>query len=217
MMGDLLPPDIVFVIATEAMQTQPLGDEEESCIAHAVDKRKREFRGGRHAAKVALNRLGYDQGAVLVRDEQSGRPNWPVGYVGSITHTAGFCAAATARSSAYQAIGIDAEPRTALKPKLLPRICTDREQRWIAQQPDDWQKPYWGKTLFCIKETLYKVFNPINQVFLGFHEAEVYLSPQDGTFSADIFQVKNGIRCRYDGRFSMDDNFIYAVTLVTRE
>lgn len=216
MLGDHLPPDIAFVIATEAMRAQPLSDEEESCVARAVEKRRHEFRAGRHAAKAALRQLGFAREVALLPVAGTRRPDWPAGYVGSITHTAGFCAALAARSSDFRGVGIDVEPRTALKPELLARICTDPERDWLEQQPDDCYRPYWGKTIFCIKETLYKVFNPIHQVFLGFQEAEVRLCPRTGTFSADIWQREQGIQCRYSGHFSMDDDFIFASTLLRR-
>ena len=209
-----LPPDIAFVVATESMQTQLLSDEEETYIADAVEKRKRDFRGGRHAAKLALQQLGFDQKIALLPVPGTTRPDWPVGYVGSITHTPGFCAAAVARSSDYAGIGIDAETRVALKAELLSKICTDREQAWIAQQSEDRYWPYWGKIIFSIKESLYKVFNPIHQVFLGFEEAEVCLSPLDGSFAADIFQREKRIKCRYIGSFGINTNFIFASTLL---
>ncbi len=216
MLGDHLPEDVACVVATEAMQSQALSDEEEACIANAVEKRKREFRGGRHAARAALRQLGFSRDIVLLPAAGSRRPEWPAGYVGSITHTAGFCAAIAARSSDYHGVGIDVEPRTALKPELLAKICTGREREWIAQQPGDQYRPFWGKTIFCIKETLYKVFNPLHHVFLGFQEAEVYFSRADGTFRAEIYQREHGLKVRYTGRFSMDDHFVYASTLLHR-
>ena len=217
MLANHLPPDIVLVVATEPMQTQLLSEEEEACVANAVEKRQREFRSGRHAAKAALLQLGLEEDINLLPVAGGKRPEWPVGYVGSITHTAGFCAAAVASQAHYRAIGIDVEPRTPLNPNILSRICTEREQAWIAQQPDDHLKPDWGKTIFCIKETLYKVFNPIHDVFLGFQEADVQLSPQDGSFTANIHQREKGIECCYRGRFSVDDRYIYASTLLKRE
>ncbi len=212
-----LPADIAFVVATKPMQTQLLSDEEEACIANAVDKRKWDFRSGRHAAKAALQQLGFEGDNILLPVAGSNRPNWPAGYVGSITHTAGFCAAAVASRQDYQGIGIDVEPRTAMRVDIVPRICSERERAWIAQQPDDQFKSDWGKVIFCIKETLYKVFNPIHQVFLGFQEAEVELSRQDGSFTANIHQREQGIKCTYSGRFSIDEHFIYASTLLPQK
>lgn len=214
MLSSHLPPEIVLVVATEPMQTQLLSEDEEACVAKAVEKRKREFRSGRHSAKAALRQLGLEEEFNLLPVAGGKRPEWPSGYVGSITHTAGFCAAAVASQAHYRGIGIDVEPRTPIRPGVLSRICTEREQEWIAQQPDDHLKPDWGKTIFCIKETLYKVFNPIHDVFLGFQEADVQLSPQDGSFTAAIHQRDEGIKCCYRGRFSMDDRYIYASTFL---
>ena len=216
MLTNHFPPDIALVVATEPMQTQLLSEAEEACVAHAMEKRKREFRSGRHAAKTALLQLGLEEDIQLLPVANGRRPEWPAGYVGSITHTAGFCAAAAASRAHYRAIGIDVEPRTPVKPGVISRVCTEREKAWIAQQPDDQLKPDWGKTIFCIKETLYKVFNPIHDVFLGFQEAEVQLNPQDGSFTANINQRDKGIECCYRGRFSMDDRYIYASTVLAK-
>lgn len=214
MLVNHLPPDIALVVATEPMQSKLLSEDEEAYVANAVEKRKREFRSGRHAAKAALLQLGFKGDATLLPSAGGRRPNWPAGYVGSITHTAGFCAAAVASCHDYCGIGVDVEPRTPMKIDILPKICTQREQEWIAQQPDDHLKADWGKTIFCIKETLYKVFNPLHEIFLGFQEADVQLSPQDGSFTADIHQRERGIRCRYNGHFSVDEHYIYASTVL---
>ncbi|NKI15923.1 4'-phosphopantetheinyl transferase superfamily protein [Spongiibacter sp. KMU-166] len=217
MLADHFPPDIALVVATDPMQTQRLSEAEEACVANSVEKRKREFRSGRHAAKAALRQLGLKEDINLLPIAGGTRPDWPAGYVGSITHTTGFCAAAVATQTHYQAIAIDVEPRTPIQRNALAAICTNREQQWIAQQPDDHYKADWGKTFFCIKETLYKVFNPIHDVYLDFQEAEVQLSRQDGSFTADIHQQAKGITCRYSGRFGMNERYIYASTLLRQE
>lgn len=98
--------------------------------------------------------------------------------------------------------------------ELLSKICTGRERAWINEQAESCFQPYWSKIVFCIKETLYKVFNPIYDVFLGFEEAEIYLKPVDKTFAADIFQRETKIECRYSGSFGMDNDFTYASTLL---
>lgn len=211
MFAQQLPTDIVIVTATDSMWETTLSDVEEQTIARAVDKRKREFRAGRNAAKQALRQLGLQQNIVIAA-AQNRRPLWPQGYLGSITHTEGYCAAAVGYDDTYQGIGIDVEPRTRLDDNILDHICTEREQQWIAKH----HQADWGKVFFCVKETLYKVFNPIHDVFLGFQEAEVTLFPKEETFSAAIWQRKHDIRCTYQGRFGMDDNFIYASCFLAR-
>ena len=214
MLADQLPSDVVLVVATSAMESQRLSDAEEACIATAVEKRQSEFRSGRNAAKAALTQLGLQGDIMLPPDTDGRRPRWPTGHVGSITHTRGFCAAAAARANDYAAIGIDVEPRTPMREGVVARICSDRELQWIAQQPDDHLKADLGKVIFCIKETLYKVFNPLHDVYLGFQEAEVQLNLEEGSFTANIHQRKADIRCRYSGRFSFDDNYVFASTVL---
>lgn len=213
MFATQLPASITVITADQAMWETPLTEQEENLIARAIDKRKREFRAGRNAAKQGLQRLGLN-GDISILSGDNRRPIWPAGFLGSITHTDGFCAAAVASSALYSGIGIDVEPRTPLKNELLEYICTPTEQVWLASQGTG--QHCLGKVFFCVKETLYKVFNPIHQVFLGFQEAEVTLQPDRGSFRAEIWQREKNIRCVYHGRFSMDDNFIYASTFLTR-
>lgn len=209
MFAQLLPSDIAVVVADNAMWESPLCEAEEHAIANAVDKRKREFRAGRNAAKKAINQLDAN-GDIVILAEQNRRPRWPEGFIGSITHTQGYCAAAVAKQSDYLGIGIDVEPRSPLQPETIAHICTADERQWLDQQLSVSGEDHWGKVFFCVKETLYKVFNPIHDVFLGFQEAEVELSPSDGAFAAQIWQRQEDIRCTYRGRFATDANYIYA-------
>lgn len=214
MLADHLPPEVALVIATGPMESQRLGDIEEAFIATAVEKRQREFRSGRNAAKAALAQLGLKGEISLPPDTDGRRPSWPTGYVGSITHTHGFCAAAVARARDYAAVAIDVEPRTPMRRGVAARICTERELKWILERSDDYLHTDLEKAIFCIKETLYKVFNPLYGVYLGFQEAEVRLNLDEGSFTAKIHQRKAGIRCRYSGRLSLDDDYLYATTVV---
>ena len=76
---------------------------EAELIARAVDKRRREFRTVRHCARQALRQLGLPPAPVL-RGER-GEPRWPAGVVGSMTHCAGYRAAAVAHSCDFSALG----------------------------------------------------------------------------------------------------------------
>lgn len=214
MLANHFPADISLVVATQAMQSQRLSETEEAHINGSIEKRMREFRGGRNAAKAGLLELGFEGDCVLLPVEGGKRPDWPEGYIGSITHTVGFIAAVVARQADYRGIGIDVERRTPMRVNIVPKICTEREQGWIEQQPDDARKGAWGKTFFCIKESVYKAFNPIHHVYLGFQEVEVELNTDEESFTAAVYQQEHGIECQYSGRFSMDEQFIYASTLL---
>jgi len=68
--------------------------EEARYLGRAVPKRVREFAAGRLCARRALAEFGIVDFAVEVADDR--QPVWPASMVGSITHTAGFCAAVAA-------------------------------------------------------------------------------------------------------------------------
>lgn len=63
---------------------------------------------GRRAASAALATLGAP--ALAVGDRQAdGRPRWPDGTTGSISHSAGLVVAVVAPSARVQALGVDVE------------------------------------------------------------------------------------------------------------
>ena len=72
--------------------------EEEQVIAHAVPVRRREYAVVRSCARVCLGRLGYPRVPIL--PGVGGAPIWPAGVVGSLTHCAGYAAAAVGPSPA---------------------------------------------------------------------------------------------------------------------
>lgn len=90
----LFPAGVVVCVAEPAMYRAELFPEEAVAVASAVTKRREEFAAGRAAARRALAALGVPA-APLPRGERRAAV-WPKGFVGSITHCAGFCAAAAA-------------------------------------------------------------------------------------------------------------------------
>ena len=63
-------------------------------MANAVPKRIQEFADGRLCARRALEEFGVTNFPIrMARDRQ---PVWPDSLIGSITHTAGLCAAVVA-------------------------------------------------------------------------------------------------------------------------
>ena len=76
-------------------------------MSNAVPKRMQEFAAGRLCARRALAEFGVADFPVRVaRDRQ---PLWPGFLVGSITHTAGICAAVVAERARLIALGVDTE------------------------------------------------------------------------------------------------------------
>lgn len=177
---------------------------EEQAVARAVDRRIDQFTAGRVCARHALARLGVDAGTPVLQGEDRA-PIWPDGFVGSITHTDSWCAAAVARASEVRAVGIDLEPATPLKESVVNRICTPAERQWLA---DASEAGLLAKVIFSAKEAVYKCQYPLTREFLGFHGVAVRLG--DGLFTA-VFQQDVADFRRGDsisGRYLIEDSVV---------
>lgn len=97
---------------------------------------------------------------------------WPKGFVGSITHCAGFCAAVAASDTTVLSLGLDAEANTPLDRELLPLICSPAEMASFADLPPP-SAGDWPKLAFSAKEAFYKCVDPILREFLDFRDVEV--------------------------------------------
>ncbi|MEL7449630.1 MAG: 4'-phosphopantetheinyl transferase superfamily protein [Pseudomonadota bacterium] len=207
---NLLPDTVSAAVARPPMWETPLGPDEEQFIATAGDKRKRDFRAGRHCAKAALGALGGPADAVIGVGERR-QPLWPPGYCGSISHTRGHCVAVAGRGEDYRAMGIDIEQATPLKEDVLHMICTPTERKALSGV----EKPLsWAKVIFSIKEAIYKAHYPLCGVFFGFQDAEVLLDARGGIFTASIDRQKDALVFATQGSFATDSEIVAAFVSV---
>ena len=152
---------------------------EMKCLSpKAVEKRRTEFFLGRLAASRALQALGVTPEPVLkgVRRE----PLWQEGIVGAITHKADIALAVVARKSRACGVGVDLESLD--KPvsfKISTKVCTASEREWLEKMPGEQDRRL--KMIFSAKEAGFKAFFPIEQIYLGYQDAE--LSWRDETQS----------------------------------
>jgi 4'-phosphopantetheinyl transferase EntD len=166
------PPDVALFPA------------EEELIARAVGKRRREFTTGRGCARTALAALGVAPVPIL-RGER-GAPLWPAGYVGSITHCAGYRAAAVARARDVLSIGLDAEPDEVLPDGVLGHVSLPGERERLRELAGAAPGPCWDRLLFSAKESVYKAWFPVAGRWLGFEDADITFDPLAGTFEARL-------------------------------
>jgi 4'-phosphopantetheinyl transferase EntD len=207
------------VACAEAFDDPPdavLYPQEEAVISRAVEKRRREFRTVRHCARQALRELGLPPVAVLPGEHRE--PLWPPGVVGSMTHCAGYRAAALARSRDLLTVGIDAEPHQRLPPGVLTAIALADEQVRIAELAAAHGAPHWDRILFCAKETVYKAWFPLTRRWLGFRDAAVTINPAEGTFSARLLvrgpTVAGHVLAEFDGRWLISDSLVITAIAV---
>jgi enterobactin synthetase component D len=184
-------------------------------LARAVPKRKAEFVAGRHCARLALARAAEGRGGVgeplPIGPERA--PVWPTGYVGSITHTRGYVAAAAARAEGVRSLGLDSErvmgAETAESVRSM--VAVEGEIEGLAGAGLD---PAPLLTLvFSAKESLYKCLHPLVGRFFGFHEAR--LCSFDAGAGRYVIELTKGLSAefgpgaRFGGRFALEGELVH--------
>lgn len=184
MIREILPAAVSSEEAFADLAGTVLFPEEQELVAGAVDKRRREFTTGRRCARSALNRLGIPPAPLLSGDR--GAPRWPPGIVGSITHCAGYRAAAVACEDDLAAIGLDAEPHGALPGGVLELVSLAPERaqltRLVAADPGI----CWDRLLFSAKESVYKAWFPLRRCWLDFGDVDLTIDTAGRTFEARL-------------------------------
>ena len=168
LMRNLLPPDICVVETTGDFGH--LRDAEQEYFASAVTKRVREATTARSCARLALQRLYLREPELpeppaehIFVPRADGSPTWPAGVVGSMTHCAGYRAAAVASAKRYAGIGIDVEPAVSLSAAVHELIVRDEEKRFAFGAH--------SKVLFSAKEAALKTWYPLG--FRGFDVSDI--------------------------------------------
>ncbi|MEZ0449393.1 4'-phosphopantetheinyl transferase family protein [Cellulomonas sp. ICMP 17802] len=186
----------------------PLDPAEEAGVASAVPARRAEYAAVRACARTALRRLGLDAVAVPAGPDRA--PEWPPGIVGSMTHCAGYRAAAVALAGTWAGVGIDAEVLAPLPPEVLDLVMSPAEQAALAGTdpalcPD--------RVLFSAKESVYKVWSPVTHAWLGFEDVDVRLG--DGTFVARLRPAGLGVQVLH-GRWAVGDGLVVTAVALPR-
>jgi 4'-phosphopantetheinyl transferase EntD len=181
----ILPPSVATAEAFEDDPAAKLFPEEQAVIARAVESRRAEFATGRSCARTALTRLGQPPVAVL--QGPRGAPQWPEGVAGSITHCAGYRAAAVVMTSDVVSMGVDAEPHEPLPDHgMIDLIASETERARLADLAARMPEVYWERLLFSAKESVYKTWFPLTRRWLGFEDADVTIDADEGTFIARL-------------------------------
>ncbi|MEX0167542.1 4'-phosphopantetheinyl transferase family protein [Streptomyces sp. LMG1-1-1.1] len=220
MIAAVLPEGVVGVTSFEELAPATSGPDrlfpdESAAIVHASAGRRAEFTTVRLCARRALAALGLPP-APLVPGKR-GLVTWPGGVSGSMTHCAGFRAAAVARTEVTASLGIDAEPNLPLPPGVLASVSRPREAVALSglarRRPD----VHGDRLLFSAKESVFKAWYPLTGRELEFEEAEVEFDPA-GTFSARLLvpgpEVAGRRHDTFSGRWTVGRGFVLtSVTL----
>lgn len=214
------------ILPAQAAAVESYGDDPEAelfpqehvFIALAVESRRQEFTTARACARTALARLGRPATAVL--PGPGGAPQWPEGVTGSITHCAGYRAAAVAFTTDIASLGVDAEPNEPLPDRRMLELIAINDERvrldeLAAEMPDI----CWDRLLFSAKESVYKTWYPLARRWLGFESADIVIHPRDGTFTARLLVpgpiVGGAPLTQVSGRWLADNGFVVTAAVVT--
>jgi 4'-phosphopantetheinyl transferase EntD len=180
----LLPRVVRSAVAYGDVPDEPPFPGEADLIANAVESRRREFITARRCARQALGLLGLP--ATAIRPGPKREPLWPAGVVGSLTHCAGYRAAAVARVAEVSSVGIDAEPHGPLPDGVLRSVVAPGDTESLHRVTAGDPTTHWDRLLFSAKEAVYKAWFPLTGRWLGFNDARLEIDPQARTFTAHL-------------------------------
>lgn len=158
---------------------------EAAALGDAVsDKRQRDFRLGRAAARRAVGEVGFPLVSPILRGEHR-EPLWPVGIVGSIAHCTDYGIAAVAWQQDVPAIGVDIQRiEERYTDELIARFADPDEFDWVRSDPA--HRTERAVKLFSAKESVFKALYPLRRVWFAFDVA--HLTPVEGeqAFKASV-------------------------------
>jgi 4'-phosphopantetheinyl transferase EntD len=218
MIERILPPRVASAESFGDDPAAVLFPQERAVIARAAESRRREFATARACARTAMARLG--QPGVAVLPGLRGAPQWPEGITGSITHCAGYRAAAVALTRDIVSLGVDAEPNEALPNHgMLELIALDAERARLGELLAGNPQIYWDRLLFSAKESVYKTWFPLARSWLGFESADIVIDPRAGTFTARLLVpgplVRGTPLTRLNGRWLADKGFLVTAAVLS--
>ncbi|BCJ42108.1 putative 4'-phosphopantetheinyl transferase [Actinoplanes ianthinogenes] len=205
MLDQLLPHPVRVAVAYSDDPDEACYPGEEALVASTAPGRRREILTARRCAREALLALGHAPTPILRGPRRE--PIWPSGVAGSITHCAGFRAAAVSHISEVASVGIDAEPHAPLPPRVLGAVTTPDDRDLLARLAVSHPETCWDRLLFSAKESIYKAWYPLTGRWLGFEDASLDIDPATGTFVGRILLPDTPIP-HLSGRFLVERDLI---------
>jgi enterobactin synthetase component D len=171
---------------------RPAGALVESCdvpipasLSRAVPSRIRSYLAGRHCAARALAVAGAPTTRAPLAIGSWGAPEWPAGYVGSITHSARLAAAVALPERDAGGVGIDCEVimSAASAADVAARVLPDpREAGVLREDAPGFSREEALTVVFSAKESVYKCLYPLAGIFFDFDAVRLErIDPGAGT------------------------------------
>ncbi|KAB8312254.1 4'-phosphopantetheinyl transferase superfamily protein [Erwinia endophytica] len=137
----------------------------------AVKKRRAEYLASRVCARFALSLMGIDN--FVLSNDVTRAPVWPLGIIGSLSHTQHRVCLLLAQATCRKLLGVDCE-------QLISSNTADDIQKMIISEKEKAVLQRSGLPFthaltiaFSIKESLYKAIFPSLREFMDFTSAEI--------------------------------------------
>jgi enterobactin synthetase component D len=190
-----------------------------SAVLPHAPSRSAQFSAGRQCASAALARLGMAADPTDIPRGTHGEPLWPEGFVGSITHSSAYIAAAVTRSRHALGVGIDStEMITDERASRVREVVAHaRELQRFERAGFD---PATAVTIvFSAKESLFKCLFPLVRRYFDFREAEVERVDAYGHISLVVaasvpWRCPGGVLLR--SRFTREGEFVHSSVWLER-
>lgn len=195
--------DIVVQTEDDPRLSELIPEERGALSAVAGEKRRREYKAGRHLARGVLADLGVEKYAVV--PDFRGAPGFPPGIAGSLTHTgrSESYVACVATSSA-PAVGLDAEEWRELSTAMVQRILAEEERAQLQRVLNTLQlePARLGIFVFSAKEAIYKCVHRLHPRPLNFHDVHLALDSEGLSGRIDVLDgIEVEVRwCEVRGR-----------------
>ena len=170
-------PSVAFTLVSakdlDGFQLHPL---EQEALGDAVSlKRRHDFTLGRAAARKSLSQIGFPVVSPVLRGEQR-EPLWPVGIVGSISHSGPYGVAVAAWQQDVPALGVDIQKiEERYTDELIARFADPDEFDWVLSDPE--KRTERAVRLFSAKESIFKALYVLRRVWFAFDVA--HLTPKE--------------------------------------
>lgn len=208
----ILPHDVAFAGGAIERADDALFDVERLAVDGAVAKRRREFSAGRTYARAAL--AAFASPAQPIPPDADRCPQWPAGFIGSISHCDHLCVAIVGRSASYAGLGIDIEDEGPVEDGVRDMVCRADELHQAAfhRYVDA------TKILFVAKEAVFKAYYPMTRAFLDFQDVAVVLDEYASSFRAELIAPGKPVLAgeySFLGRIGRAEGHLLAAVAVT--
>jgi 4'-phosphopantetheinyl transferase EntD len=135
------------------------------------EKRLIDFVTGRFCARKSIENLGLSNIEVLIGSD--GMPLWPFDLVGSISHSETLTGAIIAYKTDYLSLGLDIEVIGNVTSDMWSYVFTESEKILLRSLGNPNKQMELSTILFSMKESFYKLQNPITNLYLDFLDIEI--------------------------------------------